>query len=404
MGMKLITRKIVLSSAGTQAFAQNGEVMRKDFIRAGTWCLPDGSKLPVTDARIKKWEDTFKLFRERGITVPLTVDHMEIRDPETGKMMEKRLTPAMAEAKRGDVVGLFADGNLGMFDAKPADADAQKLMERCPEVSLELDYDFYDGHGNFYEEGITAITLTPKPVIPGQQGWKRVAASRTIVEGADGTTVYLSAEPEAATVPPTAVPIQEFRMTPQQIARARQVCGIAATVPDTEVPDHVLNFTANQATELTTGRDTITRLSRDVTAAGAAPVMDEDAAEMAATAMETRINALGQAGKATPAQRTLLLSMCCGTAGKRPAICLSRKIAVKAGLDGPLADSVLKVFEAGDPVEMAKLLAEQSKSQGNKIVLSRANGEHADAPDFDPELQKRMIANANGGGTNATVL
>lgn len=77
--------KIVLSTQklGLAAFAPAGDVFRKDFIRVGNWRIPnkDGTHtdLVVTSERLSKWQKHFELFRQRGISVPLTVDHFARR-------------------------------------------------------------------------------------------------------------------------------------------------------------------------------------------------------------------------------------------------------------------------------------------------------------------------------------
>lgn len=400
--------KIQLSTnkTGLGVFVPEGEKLRKDFIRPGKWVVqtPQGKQVFDVDlARIDKWGITYKLMQERGITVPLTVDHMEIRDPKSGELLLKKLTPGMAEAKRGDVVGLFPKDGLGFVDVRPADDDAKQLMVRCPEVSLEMTEDFIDGHGNHYDEAITAITLTPKPVIPHQQQkWVKIAASR---EAGRSVTICLSAEPYVENVPESL----ELSMTPEQIAQARKILKLGAEVTDDQVKEKCAAGLLAHVHELTTAAatsaDKIIQLSRDLETARAGTgktvhlsiadiekEIDSDAMDMAVDATTTKIEALGN--KITPVQKTMLMSLLVGTPAKRNVIALSRKAATKIGLENPLAKDVLAIFEAGDPAEMLKLLTEQSKVQKKKVELSRDPATGTDS--YDPEVMKRMAERANG--------
>ncbi len=236
--------RILFSNAGQALgqFRRDGGVLRKDFIREGKWTIKtQGNVLPVDKSRIKKWETNFKLFRERGISVPLTIDHIQVTD-SAGKPVLRKLTPGQAEAKRGNVVNLFEQNGLGMCDVVPSDKEAETLMLRCPEVSLEMEKDFVDGHGNYYDEVITAITLTPIPIVPGQKmEWERVdysnpekiAASRDPRDGAR-EIICLSAEPFMTST-------TEKSMNPAQLARYRA----ALNMPN-EAEDAVLNKVAEQ--------------------------------------------------------------------------------------------------------------------------------------------------------------
>lgn len=133
--------------------------------------------------------------------------------------------------------------------------------------------------------------------------------------------------------------------------------------------------------------------TRLITVAELAKTVDEDGLEMAADGIKSRIEALGN--KATPKQKELLLSRLVGTAGQRPVIALSRKAATTVGLPDKLADIVLSIFEAGDPVEMAKMLTETSGNQQNPVTLSR-DPKQGDIT-YDPAVTERMVARINNG-------
>ena len=373
-----------------------GEAFRKDFIREGSWRLPNGDKFSVDRERMDRWASNFKLFRERGISVPLTVDHIQTTD-ENGKEVSKKLTPAMAEAKRGEVVGLFREDNLGMFDAKPADADAEQLMHRCPEVSLEVTHDIIDSDGNYYDEAITAITLTPIPVVPGQQGWEKLHLSK---EGL-GSTVYLSAEPitAAEAIPEPQSQEKKTMFSKEQLSRAKSALGLVDTTPDTEVETAMLcHVESNSAPKLTA----LSRENQALRESKGEQQLDEEAAEALIASFENRVSNL----IITPAQKTILSKVLDAQKSSRKAVFLSRKAAEKNGMDKAVLDTVISIFEAGKPEEMADLLKQRTGTQTRK-ELSRKEAGHTDGEEFNADLNKKMIENANaratGGGTN-TVL
>ena len=131
--------------------------------------------------------------------------------------------------------------------------------------------------------------------------------------------------------------------------------------------------------------------TRVVTVEELAKSVDEDAMEMAAGGVKSRIEALGN--RATPGQKKLLMSKLVGEPGARNVIALSKKTANKVGLDATLADIVLSVFEAGDPAEMAKLLKEESGKQ-RRTELSRDTNPEGEVV-YDPKLTEKMVSHMN---------
>ena len=401
--------KIILSTSklNLSAFAESAGVFRKDFVRVGNWWIAKNRlTLPVDAARIDRWAKNFQLMLSRGITIPLTVDHDMVLDPKTGQMVKRPLSPAMAEAKRGEIINLFRQDDRGMFDVKPADAESVTLMNRCPEVSLELTPNFVDAYKNVYDEAITAITLTPIPVIPGQLEFEKIAASRAT---AGDETIYLSAEP----ITDGNTTLLEPSMKPEHIAKARTMLKLADNTPDADVEGAVIKHLelctggtmlsrADHDAAVKVEADKVIALSRQVDElkAGKEPTtlnlsrlgIDEDAMDMAADAMTARVDGLLTACKITPAQKPLLLSLIAGAAGKRPAIMLSRKAAGAVGLSEPLAKEILAVLEAGNPGELAKLLEQQTASQ-KTLKLSHDPSKGSDEP-LSAERKSELLAGA----------
>lgn len=361
-----------------------GDVYRKDYIRDGKWLLKSSKAadvvLPVDENRRAKWTNNFNRMKSAGISIPLTVDHEMVLDEATNKLVRKSLVPGMAQARRGEITNLMSEGDRGLFDVLPASPKALEEMQNCPFVSLELSKDFKDAYGNYYDEAITAITLTPKPVIPGQwDEFIKIAAS-TMVNESDpflnhsGAVVYLSAEP-----------ITTLKTEKAMYSLAIKLAlGLTAEATDAQVEARILG----QATELSTikSRPSI-NLSRDN--------YDPDGLEGMAVGVGSRIETLSRECKATPAQVTYLKTALLGTPGNRPIICLSQKAATMLSLESPVADIVLKAFELGNPADLLTL-TQQGIAQ-RKVLLSDPAQNTTEVKE-DPDLIKRM---ADGGSVDA---
>ena len=121
--------------------------------------------------------------------------------------------------------------------------------------------------------------------------------------------------------------------------------------------------------------------------AKAAPEIDADALDMAADGVGVRLSRLVDTAKLTPAARAKLEPILLGTNTKRPAIMLSRKAAVAAGIDAPLANAILAALEDNDALTLAKMLGDKA------VVLSRkAPGQNPN--EEDPAVLLKRMAEA----------
>jgi hypothetical protein len=149
----------------------------KDVIRAGQFFVPHmGVWLDVDRPRMDKWVAQFSRMQGNGVNVPLTTDHDQ-----------------NAASVRGRLTDLFREGDELMMEVEVSDDDSAALLARCPYVSLELDKNVQDGNGASYDEAITAVTITPNPVVPGQQPF--LALSH--VPPADRSSGEFAADPDS---------------------------------------------------------------------------------------------------------------------------------------------------------------------------------------------------------------
>jgi hypothetical protein len=263
---------------------------------------------------------------------------------------------------------------------------------------LELEKGVTDGNGAKYPEAITAVTITPKPVVPDQEPFQKIAASRNS-GNRDVIILHLSAiqEPKPSGPPSAAaVPQAPARSIPMPVTlTAEQSTALLTTlglsgVPDDQVAGKLIEGVTGLASKSREHDSKVATLSRELetvkaslteAAKAKAPDVDVDALEEAADSVKTKLGLLVDKARITPAVHTKLSALFLGAEGRRPAICLSRKAATHAGLAAPLAKQVIEALEENDPVALAKTLGEKSGPQ--TISLSRSVPDGAVEPDKD---------------------
>lgn len=384
--------KFLLATPITKAAQVSADgLYEKDFIADGKWWVPAlGTYLPVNAERRAKWERNFQLMRERGVTVPLSIDHIETRDPDTGEIAEEAIAPGKARSVYGEVHALFNRGNRGMFTAKPADEEGAKLMQRCPEVSLELERNWRDGHGNLYDEAITGITLTPKPVYAGQlRQWTKVAASRSGGGAGGGKTtrrgerVYLAnLLRDDGNILPHEEPNEEPSMFNAETRKALCIkLGLAVDVADavlskkiadtieTPPPESETKTKLSRAeTEVATLKTKVTELENQI--AGSQPVkLGRDVEAVLQEGIDGKVELLVDRACISPAVGKLLAT----ELKSGGAIMLSRE---SNGGEKSRGAKILEILAQNDAVEIAKRLGE--KTPGQRTSLSRETPEDGD--------------------------
>jgi len=132
---------------------------KKDLIRVGEYHA-DGVDLQVTAIMLSRWADQFATMKANGVKVPIPVGHT-----------------SDAEAVRGYVDDIYVDGDTLYMIAEMIGEDGIALASRT-EVSINTEPGYVDGKGNKYTDPITHVALTPVPVVPDQDGFIPIAASR----------------------------------------------------------------------------------------------------------------------------------------------------------------------------------------------------------------------------------
>lgn len=143
---------------------------KKQMLCVGTYTHPlDGWTWEVTEEGLKKLvEDTNRLL-SLGNPVEATVDHGQ----------SARDTLGYVGGKLTIEDGVDADGNptkwaCGVHEIRGADNIKVAEANKC--VSVEVD-EFKDSAGNYFPEVILASSIVRKPVVRGQSGFVKIAAS-----------------------------------------------------------------------------------------------------------------------------------------------------------------------------------------------------------------------------------
>ena len=131
-----------------------------DGIRVGRYIHPAGKfELHVDEKRLDGWAANFRRMKAAGVDVPVPVDHS-----------------SSARDNLGYVVDVKRDGDALKLLHQLIGDDAIKLAARN-KVSLGIDPQFIDGRGNAFGDCIVHSSLTPVPVVPGQEGFVPLANS-----------------------------------------------------------------------------------------------------------------------------------------------------------------------------------------------------------------------------------
>ncbi len=338
---------------------------KKDIIHTGHYEHPkEDWELDVTPNRMDKWIDTFHKMKANGVDVEIVRDHSD---------------------KAGDVAGytvdVFREGDTLYAIPEMIGQDSIDLAERVKNVSVLIDKNFIDGTGTHYGEAITHISIVQSPVVPGQEKFLPIAASRG---GSTDRIPYLYLGVKN---------MSDLLETLTELIGADD-----ALTDDTAgglVETHLKGL-AKSNEDLTARIKTLTadidKLKADVgntdtgkDDAPKLPTMDEDSAEQAAENVQERLSLLVEAGKITPAVQEKLSAILVGEPGKRNVMTLS----IKSQPDKKsLSTKILNALRENDIVKLGE-------KTGHQITLSRLTPDATGEP-VDKVIQKEMIDTASG--------
>jgi hypothetical protein len=323
--------------------AEGGDVPRrrytKQLIRVGEYHI-DGRVLRVTPDTLRHWEATFSRMKTNGVKVPLPEGHTDA----PGK-------------NRGWVHGMWVEDDALVGEVEAVGADAINLAERS-DVSICARRRFTDGKGNEYTWPILHVALTPTPVVPGLNGFVRVAAS------VGGGTLH---EEDV----PAAVPGRKEQTVPFDFKKCAKAVGIKKDVTEetfqAALAEHVtdLREQAEDHIELSKKLETteakVRTLETELRAAkekNKEKDPDPQVLRLSRRTREQDLEALVSEGSITPPVRDALHAAWIGEDGG----------ALKLSLGAPhddLWDRTIEALKQNDPVELGE------KAMSNAVEMSR---------------------------------
>lgn len=335
---------------------------RKDAITAGYYVAKnpiDGKDLElwISNSRMDGWVENFKLMQANGVKVDLTVDHKK-----------------GAEAKRGEIVDMYREGDVLYFECEVADDASADLVTRCPEVSIEFKTGVKDGKGNVYTESIVAITVCRNPVVPGQDPFILITASREDAPCTEGLPILSFSRTDKPN--PGAPPM----FTTAQLAEIRTKTGLEADADDKAIVAAVmLSLDVDPEpikADLATAEAKIVELSRQIgdLKEAAEPIkLSRDVEDVLTGNVDKTLDQYVAEHRLTPACADLLKPIL-----KGGATMLSRDSLPEGSDQHSRTTQILDALAKNDPAKISKLVGEATGSQTTELSLQTKDDGTAD--------------------------
>ena len=353
----------------SQSASGKRPLYRKEAIRVGTYYAnnPAGpGKIPlhVPQSRIDHWASTFQKMIEDGEQIDLSVDHIQGVRGVIGK-----------------VLGTEIGGKSLFFHTEPADADAETIMLRAQQVSVEIEPKVVTGSGKVYHDAITKVSVVTKPVIPDQLPFERIAASRDHTQ--ERAVVWLLGY--TGDDPSTNEPNDrsDSMLTQEQKAEAIKKLSLSSDATDEQIGQKLMlsldeKRADPKATETLKAKDDrIAELETENTELKASkPVkLSQDILGQLEEGIEAKLETMVEKHKLTPAAAEKIGAVLKGGG----AVLLSRE---HASGDTSFARQLLDALNENDPVKLSQLSGEATGVQ----VLSR---EDTKPEERDKQTQSR---------------
>lgn len=351
----------------------------KDLIAVGLYRHPVFEwELDVNTDRMDQWIGAFNRMQENGVDVEVVVDHRMDAEAVRGYLV------AMFRGGTDDVMAVYPEADdperlYGVHEMRGE--DAIELAQTVRNVSVLIERDFKDGKGVSYGEAISHSSIVQQPVVPGQEGFVPVAASKGVNRSAPIFVLHNRSRSDNDRS--DGMTIEEL------IEKMKPVLGAGDELTEENLLSRMTERLEASATALEERDKKIGELTADLETAKAAskggetPEVPAETLDMLAEGVETKVESLVAAGKLTPEAATKAKAFLIGT-GDKNQLALSRTV---SGTPKSIAAEVLDILATNDPVK----LGEQTKGQ----ALSRQTPGDG-TPDLDPDVTKEMIAEAGG--------
>jgi len=324
---------------------------KKSLIRPGTYIHPQDSwEMTVDDSRLQQFLSTFQEMKKNGVRVPVLTSHS--------------FEPPTSENCIGYLEDMYLDDDGWLSAVHGLTGSGVEYAERVGQVSIGIEKDYRDGLGNKYGEAITHVALTPIPVVPGQGGFEKIAASR------DFAVLALSQEINNREV--------TSMLNQNETKRLSQLLGQEVTSDDFITIIEEKLGVIEQAKELEEKYSMSLKKIEDLEKRTVANV-DAEVLEDRAQLYSERINQLALSGKVPEDVAKSLAEVLCGTEENRCALSLN----TNGGREKCFAKAVIELLEQIPP------RVEFGVKTGSQADVLSSKGK--DGKGFDENIHNQML-------------
>lgn len=349
------------SGVTTNEAGQPVQRFRKDLIRVGEYVKSKtNQQFAITPSDLDAFVSTFSAMQSAGVKVPVPLGHT--RD---------------ADANRGYVSEIFRDGDTLMANIDLIGDDAIKLAGRT-EVSICVEPEIVDGKGNKHTNAIEHVAIVTDPVIPKQDGWVRIAASRA---GDDRAQLVLSHGDHSMST----------------IKNIAALLGVDASGDDAAIETGITAKIGELQNQLKSTQTQVQTLQ--ASRSSGVENVNDDALDTMAEGIAGKIDNLKDNAKITPAVGDKLKAILCGDNATRQSrrVLLSRTAGGQAGLPKEHACVAAQICDALSAMD-AKVLHGQTLVQG----MTLARNDDAGSPADIDKLTNDRVARINARNGTAT--
>lgn len=346
------------SGVTKNAAGQSVQRFRKDLIRVGEYVKSKTNQaFQITQLDLDRFASTFSAMKNAGVKVPVPVGHT--RAPE---------------ANRGYVDEMYRDGDTLWANIDLIGDDAIALAGRT-EVSICVEPEIIDGNGTKHTNAIEHVAIVTDPVIPKQDGWVRIAASR----GDDRADMVLSSGDSSMDM------LKEIAGLLGVEAGADDAATMEAIKAKIKAIKGDAEASKQEAMSLKASR-------------GGVDTVNDDALDTMAEGVAGKIDILQTAGKINPAVGSKLKAILCGDNATRQTrrVLLSRHAGGQAGLPSGVACVAAQICDALGDMNIKEL---HGKTLAQGMTLARDGEDRSSSEDIEKATAARVARINERNGT-----
>ena len=157
--------------------ADGRRLYKKEMLRVGEYIHPKhGWKMKVTEDTLGTLKTANDKMRENGVDVEVVTNHSPKAEDVYGYVVDTAVEP--------NHLGTMSLYGIHEFP----DEESEKLAKRCKNVSVCIEDDVRDGHGNEYGQALIHSAIVQRPVMPSQTGFVKMSAE----DNAEDVPLYFS--------------------------------------------------------------------------------------------------------------------------------------------------------------------------------------------------------------------